>query len=47
MGAEALAERLAYARERLANAEHIGRPAHITRCRARVEGIEARMAAKA
>lgn len=42
MGAGTLAERLAYARERLANAERIGRPAHIARCRQRVEGIEAR-----
>ena len=47
MGAGARAERLAHARERLANAESIGRPAHIARCRARVEGIEARVAANA
>lgn len=45
MDAGALAERLAYARERLAKAERIGRPAHIARCRQRVEGIEARRAA--
>jgi hypothetical protein len=40
---ETLQDRLAYARERLANAERIGRPAHIARCRQRVEGLVAKL----
>lgn len=42
---DTLHERLVYARERLANAERIGRPAHIARCRQRVEGLEVKVAA--
>jgi|GEM_PF-5946253 len=37
-----LNERLAHARSRLENAERIGRPAHIARCRHRLEGLLAR-----
>lgn len=41
---DGLRARLSHARERLANAERIGRPAHISRCRQRVEGIESLLA---
>lgn len=42
-GSSERAAMLDHARGRLANAERIGRPAHIARCRARVEGIQARI----
>ncbi len=38
-----LRDRLAHAEKRLANAEQIGRPAHIARCRARAEGLRVKL----
>jgi hypothetical protein len=39
-----LVARLDYVRGRLENAERIGRPAHIARCRQRYEGVAAKFA---
>lgn len=41
MGTDELRERLAYLAGRLANAERLGKPAHIARCRERYDGLSA------